>query len=564
VLGRRGFTVGLIAVVGLAAFLRFWGLGFGLPHLLTRPDEFPILEHTVLAAEGVFEYEWSVYPPAYLYLHWIWGEFWLAFQSIFGIAEGSDYAAIWKSDPSRIYRVQRGLSAASGCASVLFVGVATARRLGHVAGLGAAFWLAVCFLHARDSHAVKPDALLSLIASMAIVASAALAREPTIRRGLAAGVAVGAAGAAKYNGVVAALPVCVAAWASAWRTGVRGVGVLFPRPLLAAGGMAAFFFVATSPFLLFNEAAIQMLDDTLRAVFPQAFDSLSETGADRFEFLVGPTPPEWATQYGRLGTLWYHAAFSLNHGTGLLATCLALPAVVWGLFSREWLLRSASVFVLGWFVSVAASPVMLARYMTPLLPALAILESALLVALVGALAARFPAFRSGRLRAACFAALIGLVGAQPLVSAVSHEQLLRRDDTRELATRWLAANTPRGSRISVVGTHLIPWGAPRLPWGRVPVLHRTAQNVRTQRVDYVVTHDHELFWSTPDPGWMRRNERWLVEVADFDPREGALGVPTFEVNDAYYVPIAGFSGVTRPGPRVRVYRVQKGPQIKRK
>ena len=47
-----------------------------------------------------------------------------------------------------------------------------------------------------------------------------------------------------------------------------------------------------------------------------------------------------------------------------------------------------------------------------------------------------------------------------------------------------------------------------------------------------------------------------VLVVDLDPRAGASGTPVFEANDAYYLPIAGFAGVSAPGPRVRIYRVR--------
>ena len=555
-LERVAFASVFAAVVALAALLRFWALDLGLPHLLTRPDEFPILEQTVLAAKGQFDFSWSVYPPAYLYLHWIWGEFWLSAQTLFGFAETSDYLTVWTWDPSRIYRIQRALSALAGVGAVITVGLATAGRFGRLGGIGAAFWLAVCFLHARDSHAIKPDALLSFFVTLAVVGAAALGRGLSLRRGILAGLAVGCAGATKYNGALVALPVCIAAWAAARRAGTRGVAVLFPKPLLAAGGAAAGFFLVTSPFLLFNEQAVLMLSDILQSVLPTGFAHPSASVADRLANVIGPETPAWATQYGKLGTLWYHLAFSLNYGIGAAATWLAVPAVVWGFASRDWLLRCASIFIVAWAFSIAASPVMLARYMTPVLPSLAILETTMVLAAAGALATRAGGANVAKRRAAIFAVAMIAIGVQPLSSAVAHERIASREDTRVSATRWLMENTPRGSRVTVVGTRFMPWGAPAVPRGWVATVPRVEHNVLSQRLDYVVTHDHELFWSRPDPEWMARNAKWLVEVADFDPSSGEEGRAIFEVNDAYYMPFAGFSAVTSMGPRVRIYRVK--------
>ena len=46
--------------------------------------------------------------------------------------------------------------------------------------------------------------------------------------------------------------------------------------------------------------------------------------------------------------------------------------------------------------------------------------------------------------------------------------------------------------------------------------------------------------------------------------DGTVGGRVFEVNDAYYLPIAGFSGVATGGPHVWIYRVRRGGGLERK
>ena len=46
----------------------------------------------------------------------------------------------------------------------------------------------------------------------------------------------------------------------------------------------------------------------------------------------------------------------------------------------------------------------------------------------------------------------------------------------------------------------------------------------------------------------------LELVAEFDPRSSSDSFAVFEATDAYYIPVHGFDAVSRPGPRVRVYR----------
>jgi hypothetical protein len=210
-------------------------------------------------------------------------------------------------------------------------------------------------------------------------------------------------------------------------------------------------------------------------------------------------------------------------------------------------MRVAAVFCLAWYAVTCLTTVMLSRYVTPMIPTLAILEAGLLVAVCKRLAPRHTA------AAVTVGAL--LLSAPMAWSSFQFDRLAARTDTRALATQWLEENTPRGSRIAVVGTRFWHWGAPTLPPGRRLV--RPGANPLHPRVaDFLVTHDHELFWSSVDPQLLARSARHLEPLIDFDPRAGQSGTPVFERNDAYYIPIHGFDGVSLPGPRVRIYRVR--------
>jgi hypothetical protein len=537
----------IAAILALATALRFTGLELGLPHWGARPDERPILEHTVLVANGHFDYDWSVYPHAYVYLHWLWGEVVLQIQYWLGASPTADYAQVWQKEPARLHAIGRALTALAGVATVALVIASTRRAFGRVVAVVAGLWLAVCFLHVRDAHALKPDVLMGLFVTAAIVASAALANRPTIRSGVVAGLCVGAAAAAKYNGIVAAVPVCAAAWLGSRDRGLRR---WLPPPLLAAGGTAALFFAATSPFVLVNPSSLEMLRTILAMVFPGLVE-VSGEAASAVLGLEGPAAPDWAARFGSFGTAVYHGGFSLRYGIGLLATLIAPMAVVWGLLSRVWLARMSAILCIAWYPVVSLSPVMLSRYITPMLPAVAILEAGMLVALVRRYCGNSP-----RQMAPILALGSALLVAEPLWSAIQYDRIASRTDTRVLASEWLRARAPRGSRVAIEGTKFWPWGAPQLPPGLRAVPLESGDRRARRNVEYLLTHDHELFWSSVDPELIERNASRLALVADFDPGAGAQGEPVFEVNDAYYIPIHGFAGVSLPGPRVRIYRVR--------
>src|SRR5262245_19162499 len=77
---RRSVWLLLTAVVALAAFVRFWGLGFGLPYTQARPDETFIIDVARSFLRGNFfptfyDYPWlGMWVTALLYLgYFVWG-----------------------------------------------------------------------------------------------------------------------------------------------------------------------------------------------------------------------------------------------------------------------------------------------------------------------------------------------------------------------------------------------------------------------------------------------------------------------------------------------------------
>jgi hypothetical protein len=538
----RSRALAAAALVALAAALRLWGVGAGLPNVRTRPDEIEVLHQTALPARGELRLEWSVYPNAYVYATWLWGEAALRAAALLGAPAGAGYAETLAGDPARVLALARGLSVAAGVLAVALLVRIARRPLGDAAALGAGVLLATSFLHVRDSHFVKPEALLSLALVASLGAMLPLAERATAARGALAGLAVGAAAAAKYPGAVLLLPALLAAARGSRRRGWRRFA---NAPALAAAAAAAAVFFATSPEILLDPATRAAVLRIPGVVFPDLFPGLLEGARElahpRFE---GPGPSPYAVP-GPLGTAVYHARFSLWLGAGRAAAILAPLAVAWGLASRAALPSLAAATCLAWYALIGAAPVHLARYLTPMLAPLLLLESGMLAA-----AARRFAPRAER---AAFAAAIAVVAAEPLAASLAHDRILGHEDTRILATEWMRRELPVGAAVAVHGTRFWPWGEPILP----PRVRRVraeadADSLEAAGAGYLVVHDHPLFWSSADRGALAAlapRLRLLVEFAPYAP--GAR--PVFETADAYYAPFAGFAGVERPGPHMRIY-----------
>ncbi|MBW2274619.1 MAG: glycosyltransferase family 39 protein [Deltaproteobacteria bacterium] len=549
-----------LAILLLAAGLRFWALDFGVPNHRTRPDEYPVIQHTRRPALGMYDVNWSVYPHAYVYATWLWTETGLRVAQGLGLQPDDDYAEIVQRDPTRLYPIARSLSAVAGTAAVLVLMLLTRGAFGNAAALAAGVLLATSFLHARDSHGIKPDVLQSLATVGTFALLAPLLRRPSLRSGAVAGLGVGAAMAAKYPGLLLALPVYAAAVMS---SAARGWKRLLPGPAVAAGISAAAFFVLTSPYLVLDSENYMWV---LRVVFPQLF-GVSELPGDAPPVENTSGAPAGIVEYGG-GEWWeafaYHAGFSLRYGMGLLPALLAPFALVWGFASRIALARCAALFATLYFVVIGLSPAIVARYMTPLVPVLYFLEAGMLWGACTRIASHGAGIRAfgreiPRVRAAAFAMAVAtlLLAAEPLAGIVAHNRIAAREDTRVQATRWMEEKLPRGARLVILGEVLMPYGRPLPPRGsKLLRVEPSPEKLAEAGVGYVVMHEHELYSSTVDPEIKRRLAPRLELLVEFDPYTERRSEAVFEEIDPYYIPFHGFAGVELPGPRVRIYRFE--------
>lgn len=540
----RGDLIAFAAIVVVAAILRFWALDLGLPHLMTRPDEEVILFQAGAPAAGKFDLEYGIYPSAYIYLTWIWGEVGMRVLRFFGAFPSGDYTTVLLRNPARMLLLDRGLSAVAGVLTVVLLVGFTRRHLGRCAALAAGALLATDFIHARDSHAAKPDVLMSLGVVAAIGLMVPLARRATLGRGALVGAVVGLAMGMKYPAVLLLLPAYVAA---VMGSDLRGWRRILPGAAIAAGAGAAASFLATSPDLFFNPATRNKVLSIVVLVFPQAFPHVTDTGGVPQGMVDIPTAPSFWHGYA------YHLAFSLRYGMGLLPTLLVAPALVWACVSRRPLALLSAVCAVSYFLVVGASPALLARYMTPIVPLLLLMIAGMVVAA----ARRLPSPASRRI----FLTLSTLVlAAEPLASSIAHDRVAAQKDTRVLASEWLGANVPRGARVAMVGTEFWGYGEPAAPPGVEIVrskLDLAALDATGAR--YVVAHDHPLFASRVDPEQLERAAPRLRLLTEFDPFTGPREDAIFEPADAYYIPTYGFGAVSRPGPHVLIYELLPAP-----
>jgi hypothetical protein len=521
------------AILLLAAVLRFWALGHGLPFVMARPDEVETLQHTVGFPQGDMNPRWFVYPNLFFWIVWLWEELCLGVRRL--VADVPSYGTLLESDMPTLILQGRVLIALLGVATVALVYRLGRREGGTALGLVSALLLATCFLHVRDSHALKADVPLTIGVLVSLWTLARYRDEPTVARAVLAGTAIGITTALKYPGVI----LLFTAWHAAAGHGSGWRRMLPARSFVWIVVVATIVFLAACPYLLIDrELLVTTFSFSVRAVYWMRPHLAPREGA--------PVADQLAA-FLATRTFAYHVHTSLRYGCGI-AMALATPAALLLAFRRDTpsLPRLAASFVIVYWAVIGWSQVPLTRYWTPTTPLLALLVGRLVLAIAHAV-------RPGAVRHVVTAGLVMCLVAEPLAASIAHNRIAAREDTRVEATAWMAAHLPPGAVVARLGSAYFPIADPMLPPGvRAAPLELGETDLDRHGVTHVVTHEHPLHFSRPNPTQMHTLQPRLRLLAEFSP---FAGPPTggFEPDDAYYVPFHDFAGVVRPGPIVRVY-----------
>lgn len=515
----------LVGILATAAGLRFWGLTYGLPHPVTRPDEELIVGRALqlslgrIREPGVFDYPHLVY---YIDALVLWS--YRGVGRLVGVFHDTDdfLTSVAVRQPGLQYLVCRSTSAILGIATVLATyGAAWHAYRRRSVALLATLLVGVNFLHARDSHFATVDVPMTLFVTLAILFAARAAGTQSRRDVLLSAVFAGLATSAKYNaGVVILCPVMAIAHRLLHAPRPRRLRDALTT-LALAGVVMASTFAVTSPYCVVR--------------FGEVLKGLQLQERALFGFEGGPA---WRI----------HLRTTLPGAFGWPGFIAALA----GLGRAAWKRRPADLVLLAFLVptfgSMAGMTWVVPRYTLPMLPALAILAAE---TTLSCLPLTRPAWAG-----------IGVLGLalHPLWNIVSYDRLAAREDTRLQAAKWVAENLPPRSRVALCKGY----GAPainddhrRPPAFKPQWVPCTIDAIRETGARHVVIHDHpyvRAFRPTRDVvTWLEADGRLL---ATFDPfRAGAGATPYFFRDDAFYLPYSGFAGVERGGPIVTIWEL---------
>lgn len=451
-----------------------------------------------------------------------------------GASTPTDLLAVWCTDPWTLRVVPRALAVVAGLASLLATWHLGRLLGGPGGGLFAVLYAGTAPGFVREHAHGMLDAPAAAAAMWAIALAGRHVRAPSAASVALAGVCAGLAFAFKYNLAPAALAV-TGGVLSARNTPVR-------RLALAATAAIGCVLV-TSPGVVLEPLRLAA---ELREFIPHQHRALEAAAADGGNRLL----------------------IALTLATGWPVLLLAGAGSMLALRRRERALLPLVCFAFGYGALLAAAPLILNRYVLPLVAPLAVL-AALATASVPRKILRL--------------LLASAVVAAALPETLGQVRLRLREDTRVEAARWIETHIPEGMplyltsgiyaapevRCAVLDPFVhVPGGLggplPPLCARRRPVQPMTlrpnnaAQLAALFRGGIVVTAEppSPVFaaLSTPPP-LLELLRAHAKEIAVFRPTPPPAGV-VWEPFDQNYLPVRGAGALARPGPLLRLWTLE--------
>jgi len=415
----------IAAIMALAAALRFWTLGSGLPYLVGADEPDIMVRVLHMMQKGDFDpHGFFDYPTLTFYMQVAVASARFLTGAMAG--EWTNLDHVWPGD---FYLWARGLTALMSVLTV-YVVYRAGLRWGTLTAIVAALAMAVQPQLVREAHYALTDTPLTFFIALTLLLSLCACETGRLRWFILAGAVAGLAAATKYNGGLAIVMPLAA---------ILHVGALRGRSLALLGVLvgAVTAFIAAAPYSLLDLPG-----------FLNGFASLMQhynqerLGAESSASVYVKHIADWFSVSEPGGRHYRFTAWPAVALCTLGAFSVARRAVSSARFAQSLILL---LFPLLYFWFISNHSLVFARYAMPVLPAMCIafgrgvelLWEAVPVWLLGAWSRRIA-------RIALFVALL-----PPALQAYRFDYDRRQISTTELTAQWLVENVKPGELVVI-------------------------------------------------------------------------------------------------------------------
>ena len=476
---REKTKITIFFILLLAFALRLWGINFGLPYQY-HADEPIVVNHALAYGSGDLNPHFFKVPPFVSYLLFICYGIYFVLLRLSGAIAGKDaFLELFVTDPTSFYLIARIVfGAVIGTFTVYFLYRLCKKHFGKGIALLSSFFLAVNFLHVRDSHYIYTDIPLILILVSAMDLILRISEERNFRHYVKFGFLLGLAVAVKYNGVFLLVPFMFA------HVNQKG-----DRHEICACPLLSFLDSRLKHARLASRTKRVGMTDIINLLIAFIISAVTFFVLNPYVFLdwhffLAETLGE-STVHGFMGWL-HHLTYSLHEGVGYLILVFSAAGSILALISKNKKQIIILSFVLAYYAVIVFKGQPYDRYVLPIIPFLLILATLALERIANIVS--FPRKREStdpgaqHIRSGAASLnegmrssgtyyednnrygkfvmiLIALIIAAPsLVKSILSDRLFAREDVRTEAARWVELNIPADSKIALGA----PFFTPRL------------------------------------------------------------------------------------------------------
>jgi 4-amino-4-deoxy-L-arabinose transferase-like glycosyltransferase len=521
----------LVLFVALA--VRLWGLGFGLPYIIARPDETEIAGPAVGFLSGDLRAPNFVWPTLFIYAAaFFYLLYYLVTRPFGGYASLVAFAESRRQSVAPFLYITRAMSAVMGVLAVWWTHAICRRLFDETIAIAAALFLALSFLHVRDSHFGVADVAMTSLVMLALRAIVKW-RDTGMRSDAAvAGLITGLAGSTKYNALGMCIPFGVALVQRTMddrRSGSgRSARRRFTLTFLTFVGATAVGFFGASPYILIDWTRFVTDVSSVGSHLAAGHGALLSRGWSYYPQVVLPAAIGWPMFVAAMAGMLV-----------LLVTRFRDASVVFA-------------FPIAYYLLAGRGYTVFARYILPAIPFLCIGAAWAVVTA----ARRLASHAAPVVRSAAVAAAVIAVVAPTARHTWQLDRLLSTMDNRVVVAREVADVVgPARSLYQSGETYgYIPMMIDGRQVARITRYNEAAGRFDSGEPDFILLQRSPLIVYSAVPPWLDRmvHERYVL-VKRFPTGNDRAGA-VYDQQDAFYLPLNGLYGISRPGPSFELYQ----------
>ncbi len=539
----RGQFVRLGALAGivlLGAGLRIWGINFGLPFTYHVDEPTYISAALNLGAGNIGR---QLNPPALPNLLFLeYGAYYVVERVSRSISSVAEFEKIYRLNPSIFFLLGRLTTALMGILNVLIIYIVGKKASNQLVALLSALFLAVAFLHVRDSHFAVPDVMMTMLVTTSTLFCLLALQEANGRSLFLAAFFSGMAIAGKWSAWPVVIPLGYVLLSKQYRTlGNFQIGKFASSALPPVACLAAGFFLPAFQLLL-----------KPGSYFAYALAELQSGSSGGFGVWQIDTVPGYVFY---LKTLWY----------GLGTFLLTLSII--GFLRNVWLALATHnetsvlpiLFPIAYYMIMGSTRHYFARYALPLIPFLVLFAGEMIIAIKTWFELRWR--KAGWI---LLSALVIAASAPSLLNSLRFDFLMTQTDTRTIAKKWIEENIPSGSKIALDWPiHGPPLSAAQYDItinGGLGLADHPIEYYRQAGFDYLIasSYIYDIPTVYPDVNAKRKAfysslDHTFEPVIEFKPFSRSGDLPF--AFDEIYGPYITLWQRDRPGPILKLYHI---------